>query len=80
MIAGEAGPEAIIPLPDGRNVPVQLQGAGTSSNVTVNLTVQAVDAQSFQNILRRNPGAFRSLLQEAIESDVPIRNEITAIR
>jgi hypothetical protein len=33
-IFGEAGPEAAVPLPDGRNIPVKLTGGG-GSNITV---------------------------------------------
>lgn len=34
-IAGEAGPEAVVPLPDGRSIPVQMTGGGSGSSGTV---------------------------------------------
>lgn len=41
---GEAGPEAYVPLPDGRTIPVTLKGAGGGGgdvyNITVPVTVQ----------------------------------------
>ena len=37
-LAGESGPEAIVPLPNGRSIPVDMKGGGQS--ITVNLTVQ----------------------------------------
>jgi hypothetical protein len=38
-LAGEAGPEAIVPLPDGRSIPVKMQGGGSGRNIVVNISV-----------------------------------------
>ena len=35
-IFGEAGPEAAVPLPDGRSIPVTLSGGGGDAHVTIN--------------------------------------------
>ena len=32
------GSEAVVPLPDGRNIPVDLKGAGTQNNIVVNVS------------------------------------------
>lgn len=49
---GEAGPEAYVPLPDGRSIPVTMQGAsGAAPAVTVNVINQSgqnVDGQQGQ--------------------------------
>lgn len=37
-IFGEAGPEAAVPLPDGRSIPVKMHGGGTPSNVNIGNT------------------------------------------
>ena len=42
-IAGEAGPEAIVPLPDGRTIPVKMQGEG--AKVIVNVDAQGTTVQ-----------------------------------
>jgi len=42
-IAGEAGPEAVVPLPDGRSIPVRMQGEGTK--VVVNVDAKGTTAQ-----------------------------------
>jgi tape measure domain-containing protein len=42
-IAGEAGPEAVVPLPDGRSIPVTMQGEGTK--VVVNVDAKGTSAQ-----------------------------------
>lgn len=36
-LVGEAGPEAVVPLPDGRKIPVDLGGSGGTNNVTINV-------------------------------------------
>ena len=43
-VFGEAGPEAYVPLPDGRRIPVAMQGGG--AGVTIN--VSTPDASSFR--------------------------------
>jgi phage-related minor tail protein len=61
-VAGEAGPEAIMPLtrgPDGR---LGVKASGAASNVTVNVNVTARDAESF----RRSEGQIASMMHRAI--------------
>ena len=55
-IGGESGPEAVVPLPDGRQIPVQLRGdrGGRGGSVTnVNMTIQTPDAESFRRSQRQ---------------------------
>jgi lambda family phage tail tape measure protein len=43
-LMGEAGPEAIVPLPDGRRIPVDMKGGGGKSiaqNNSISITVQS---------------------------------------
>jgi phage-related minor tail protein len=43
-IFGEAGPEAYVPLPDGRSIPVTMNGgnnSGQATNITVNVVNQS---------------------------------------
>lgn len=42
---GEAGPEAFVPLPDGRNIPVKMEGGGGTS-VVVNVNMQTGETSS----------------------------------
>ncbi|MBP1856863.1 hypothetical protein [Rhizobium herbae] len=39
-IFGEAGPEAAVPLPDGRRIPVDLRGAGSEGSTSVQVGVE----------------------------------------
>lgn len=43
-IAGEAGPEAVVPLPDGRSIPVMMSGTGTG-NLVVNVDAKGTSVQ-----------------------------------
>jgi tape measure domain-containing protein len=52
-LAGEAGPEAIVPLPDGRAIPVKMMGKGGSTNVTVNVDASGTSAQGNQGNARQ---------------------------
>lgn len=49
-IAGESGPEAVVPLPDGRTIPVRFAGGGGAGN-TVVINVAANDVDSFRRSL-----------------------------
>jgi len=51
-IAGEAGDEAIIPLPGNRRVPVQLLGGGGGVVIVNNYNVTALDVKSFDEKLK----------------------------
>lgn len=42
-------PEAYVPLPDGRSIPVTMQGAGGGNNVTVNVSVETGGEQVKSN-------------------------------
>ena len=53
-IAGEAGPEAVVPLPDGRSIPVSMQDTGdNSSSVVVEELRQLVNEVQGQSIANR---------------------------
>jgi phage-related minor tail protein len=62
-LAGEAGPEAILPLSRGKDGRLGVRaegGAGPSLNVTFNVTAQ--DAASF----RRSEGQIAAMLSRAV--------------
>jgi len=42
-MVGEAGPEAVVPLPDGRTIPVTMEG-GMGGNITNNVSIQIDDS------------------------------------
>lgn len=59
--------EAVIPLPDGRNVPVKLNGTGQEIKITNNWNITTPDASSFQEsegqILTRTATGMRRAVQ-----------------
>lgn len=78
-LIGEGGTsEAVIPLPDNRNVPVKLLG-GQGGGITIN--VAANDAKSFAQMLD-DPSAQRMIEQKIrrmISTDVPYRRQVGEI-
>ena len=47
--------EAVVPLPDGRSIPVQMQGgARDGGSTSVEFTVNALDAASVAQLFARN--------------------------
>ena len=62
------GNEAVVPLPDGRNIPVEMQGGmGTQNNVTVNVNI---DSQGNATQNSQSDGAMGENLGRLIASAV----------
>lgn len=75
-LMGEAGAEAIMPLkrtPSG-DLGVQADGGGGMTNITMN--INAVDSQSFIQMLRNNKAAVESLVIENIYRNGSVRKAI----
>lgn len=62
-LAGEAGPEAIVPLPDGRSIPVRMVGAGGDVNVTVNVDASGTNVQGNEPDARQLGRAVSAAVQ-----------------
>jgi hypothetical protein len=52
-IVGEKRPEIFVPNTSGKIIP-NTGGMGMSSNTTVNMTVQAIDSQSFMGAIEKH--------------------------
>ena len=63
-IAGEAGPEAVVPLPDGRSIPVTMQGEGTK--VVVNVDASGTAAQGDTGRARQLGDAIGSAVRQEL--------------
>lgn len=71
-LIGEGGqPEAVVPLPDGRSIPVKLHGE-RGQGITV-ININAVDAKSFEDLCKRNPGAILSPVIENLKRSGTLR-------
>jgi hypothetical protein len=51
------GTEAVVPLPNGRSIPIEPTGGGPMGG-TLNVNIQAVDSQSITDLMARNPQAI----------------------
>ena len=65
-LIGEGGQnEAVVPLPDGKSIPVDMgEGSGKTENI---FYINAIDSKSFVELARRNPEAIIRPLTEQIE-------------
>ena len=77
-IAGESGPEAVVPLPDGRRIPVDLKSGG-GRGVTVNFNINAVDGPSVQRMLVGQRNTISQIIQEAMGRDQQLRGALQAV-
>jgi len=75
-LMGEAGPEAIMPLKrtSSGDLGVKAEGGGGMTNITMN--INAVDSQSFIQMLRNNKAAVESLVIENIYRNGSVRKAI----
>lgn len=66
-IFGEGrGAEAFVPLPDGKNIPVKMEGGG--QGVTVNITVPSLDPKTAAEVIQANLPTITSGVANAILS------------
>lgn len=78
MGEGRAPAEAFVPLPDGRSIPVSFRGGGEGGGraVTVNLHFHSADPRTAADLLRQNAPAIKEVIQDALNSDTPFRNQV----
>lgn len=77
-IAGEAGPEAVVPLPDGRTIPVSMKG-DAGKVVNVNFHIRTNDGASFNASLVQSQDIITKILQRAMGSDAQLRASVRAV-
>lgn len=68
-IFGEAGPEAAVPLPDGRRIPVQFQGGGPAAPPAVTMQVSVINNTGAQIETREVPDGRGGRKQEIIVNE-----------
>ena len=62
-IAGEAGPEAILPLSRGSNGELGVQGVG---DVNINFTINAVDSKGIDSLLVERRQFITNMVRSAV--------------
>jgi len=65
--------EAVVPLPDGRSIPVDLQGAPETQ---VNISIDAVDGQSVDRLLYDRSSTLRSIITQALQESRTFRGAV----
>ena len=80
-IFGEGGAkgEAFVPLPDGRNIPVVLQGS-TGRQVNLNFNITAFDSGDVSRFLIDNRETVLALYEDALQREDSTRNAVKALR
>ena len=66
--------EAIVPLPDGKSIPVQMAGGGGATNV--NISINAVDAKGVDELLISRQSTLRRIIAQAMTESRWFRNKI----
>ena len=56
--------EAVVPLPDGKSIPVAMQGGG-GGNTEVNIKIDAVDGQSVENLFYTKKDSLIGIMRQA---------------
>ena len=62
--------EAVVPLPDGRSIPVNMNGGGTSVNISIN----AVDARGVDELLVSRQDTLRTIIRQAMTESRSFRS------
>ena len=64
--------EAVVPLPDGRSIPVNMSGGGTSVNISIN----AVDAAGVDELLVSRQDTLRTIIRQAMTESRSFRSSM----
>ena len=63
--------EAVVPLPDGRSIPVTMNGGGGTS---VNISINAVDARGVDELLVSRQDTLRNIIRQAMTESRSFRS------
>ena len=66
--------EAVVPLPDGRSIPVDLQGG--SGGASVNISISTVDAAGVDELLINRQSTLRNIIRQAMDEDRAFRSAV----
>lgn len=65
LVAEGGQSEAVVPLPDGRAIPVDMKNSGSSSGGNT-YNIMAMDSQSFSEFAKKNSGAFAAVVTQMV--------------
>jgi TP901 family phage tail tape measure protein len=71
--------EAVVPLPDGRSIPVDMRGGGDAGQ-NINVNINAVDAKGIDQLLVDRSSTLRDIIRQALNEDRLFRNQVASVR
>jgi len=64
------GTEAVVPLPNGRSIPVQMSGAAQENNVTVNVAVDNQGSSTTSTQSEGDAGNFGKAIAQVVQAEI----------
>jgi TP901 family phage tail tape measure protein len=68
--------EAVVPLPDGRSIPVQMTGQQDARPVSVNFQIQAFDSKDVTRVIQGQEDQIKSMIMQAVMEDRAFRGRM----
>lgn len=68
--------EAVVPLPDGRSIPVQMMGGGQEGPVNVNFQIQAFDSKDVTRVIQGQEDQIKGMIMQAVMEDRGFRRRM----
>ena len=73
--------EAVVPLPDGRSIPVEMRGGSDASQQqNINVNISTVDARGIDELLIERSSTLRDIIRQALNEDRIFRNQVASVR
>ena len=69
--------EAVVPLPDGKSIPVRMAGGSGGGQFSVSVNIQAVDARGVTELIAGDPEGFAGLISNAFARDYNLKGLMT---
>ena len=68
--------EAVVPLPDGRSIPVQMTGQQDARPVNVNFNIQSFDSKDVTRVIAGQEEQIKGMIMQAVNEDRMFRSRM----
>ncbi len=72
--------EAVVPLPDGRSIPVEMRGQSEEPSSNINIAINAVDAKGIDALLNERKSTVKDLIRQALVEDRLFRRQVASAK
>lgn len=72
--------EAVVPLPDGKSIPVEMRGSQQEPVSNINISINAVDAKSIDVLLNERKSIVKDLIRQALVEDRLFRRQVASAK